>query len=80
MATIMELESLLNLIAYAESIVLLRVESSAERDEAADFLASKRREVRDALPNGIGDVDDFARPIQAIIKKYENNPVLEKFQ
>ena len=41
MATIMEKESLIDLIAYAKSIISLRMERSEQYEELARFLAKK---------------------------------------
>lgn len=79
MATIMEKESFLNLIAYATSIIALRLPRSEEYEEVADYLADKRHWAYSTDPEDI-DLDTEVPPIQAIIKKYENLPILPQFR
>ena len=53
MATLMEKERLLNLIAYAESIVLLRVAPADLRDQLTRFLGEQRSRILAAAPETI---------------------------
>ena len=52
-ATLMEKERLLNLIAYAESIVLLRVAPTDLRDQLTRFLGEQRSRIFAAAPEAI---------------------------
>ena len=79
MATIMEKESLIALIAYATSIVALRMENSEQYEELMDFLAEKRHWTY-ATPHEEIDLDSEVKPLQEIIKKYKALPLLPQFQ
>ena len=79
MATIMEKESLIDLIAYATSIVALRMENSEQYEEVMDFLAEKRHWTY-ATPHEEIDLDSEVKPLQEIIKKYKALPLLPQFQ
>lgn len=79
MATIMEKESLIDLIAYAKSIISLRMERSEQYEELARFLARKRRWVY-ATPHEEIDLDSEVKTLQEIIKKYKELPLLTQFQ
>lgn len=75
MATLMEKERLLNLIAYAESIVLLRVAPADLRDRLTRFLGEQRSWILAVAPEAI-DINAIAPAIQDIIEQYKNHPVL----
>ena len=79
MATIMEKESLIDLIAYATSIVALRMENSEQYEELMDFLAEKRHWTY-ATPHEEIDLDSEVKPLQEMIKKYKGLPLLPQFQ
>ena len=79
MATIIEKDSLINLISYAESIIILRVEPSDERDEIASFLNKQKRWMYSVSPEEI-DIEAEAPKIQEIIEKYKDYPLLPNFQ
>ncbi|QMT34097.1 hypothetical protein LNQ82_06515 [Conchiformibius steedae DSM 2580] len=79
MATIMEKESLIDLIAYATSIVALRMENSEQYEELMDFLAEKRHWTY-ATPHEEIDLDSEVKPLQEMIKKYKALPLLPQFQ
>ncbi|WP_304333696.1 hypothetical protein [Conchiformibius steedae] len=79
MATIMEKDSFLHLISYATSIVVLRTEDSEEHEKLMDFLAEKRHWTY-ATPHEEIDLDSEVKPIQEIIKKYKELPLLPQFQ
>ena len=53
MATLLEKERLLNLIAYAESIVLLRVAPADLRDQLTHFLGEQRSRILAVAPEAI---------------------------
>lgn len=67
-ATLMEKERLLNLIAYAESIVLLRVAPTDLRDQLTRFLGEQRSRILAAAPEAI-DINAIAPAIQDIPSK-----------
>ena len=71
----MEKERLLNLIAYAESIVLLRVAPTDLRDQLTRFLGEQRSRILAAAPEAI-DINAIAPAIQNIVEQYKNHPVL----
>lgn len=80
MATLMEKDSLINALAYAGSIVLLRLEEdSAEFQENLDLLSNKRNYFYDTPPEEIPFKREAAE-IKALIAKYEHLPLLPKFQ
>ena len=79
MAIIMEKESLIDLIAYATSIVALRMENSEQYEEVMDFLAEKRHWTY-ATPHEEIDLDSEVKPLQEMIKKYKELPLLPQFQ
>ena len=71
----MEKERLLNLIAYAESIVLLRVAPTDLRDQLTRFLGEQRSRILAAAPEAI-NINAIAPAIQNIVEQYKNHPVL----
>ena len=75
MATLMEKERLLNLIAYAESIVLLRVAPTDLRDQLTRFLGEQRSRILAAAPEAI-DINAIAPAIQNIVEQYKYHPIL----
>ncbi len=80
MATIMEKDSLIHLIAYARSIVSLRLgKEHPEYEKLYDFLAKKRNWIYSTSPEKI-DMDKEVPPLQEIIKKYKDLPELPQFR
>ncbi|MDO5686819.1 MAG: hypothetical protein Q4G42_05500 [Neisseria sp.] len=79
MATLMEKDTLIHLIAYAMSIIVLKQERSDEYEKNADFLVSKRDYIYSTSPQDI-DFDVEVAAIKPIIEKYKHLPNLPEFQ
>lgn len=80
MATLMEKDSLINALAYAGSIVLLRLErGSAEYQENLDLISGKRNYYYRTEPEEIPFKREAAE-IRALIAKYEHLPILPNYQ
>lgn len=79
MATIMQKDVLISLLARANSAVMLKLEPSEEYDRQIDFLAAKGRYVYTTAPEEI-DFDNEAAIIREIINRYQNLPTLPQFQ
>ena len=75
----MEKESLIDLIAYATSIVALRMENSEQYEELMDFLAEKRHWTY-ATPHEEIDLDSEVKPLQEMIKNTRNCPCFPNFK
>lgn len=80
MATLMEKDSLINFLAYASSIVLLRLErGSDEYEENLTIIARKRNYFYSTPPEEIPFKHEAAE-IRALIAKYEHLPILPNYQ
>ena len=79
MATIMQKDVLISLLARANAAVMLKLEPSEEYDRQIDFLAAKGRYVYTSDPEEI-DFDNEAAAIRAIIQRYQHLPNLPQFQ
>lgn len=79
MATIMEKDSLLHMIAYATSLIILKLDQSEEREQQGDFLAQKREYVYATPPEQI-DLPAEVAAVREVITRYEHLPNLPQFQ
>lgn len=76
----MEKDSLIHLIAYASSIISLKLEeNSNEFEENMKFLSKKRNSIYSTSPEEI-ELNSEVESVQSIIKKYQNLPNLPQFQ